>query len=73
MSPHCGRLDAHEPHEYLTHELLPRFRRVVTCPGDITTEGGGTPPCRTCGEQPAAPHGWGQCRWCWADRTEEIA
>ena len=67
MTPHCGRLDAHEPHEWIgTHSWV--YPIVYACPGVIVTEGAAMPLCTDCGEQPAAAHGWGKCRWCWAER-----
>lgn len=69
-APHCGRLDAHPAHEWpgyiiTTTPLGDELQGYeYQCPGHIVTEGGGTPLCSLCGEQPAAPHGFGWCRWC---------
>jgi hypothetical protein len=69
-APHCGRLDRHPSHEWIGASVpgplgpsAPRIE-VHECPGEVVTEGGGTPLCSLCGEQPAAPHGFGWCRWC---------
>lgn len=38
--PHCGRLDRHPAHDWLTNEAQLWRRTVQSCPGRITIEGG---------------------------------